>query len=118
MRGQDKIIFAWLDCQIAHCHRWEPAAFELRPCLPTINRNVKAKLGPEKKQVRFHDIFLDDVGVTSNTLRILRRHEWHPGFPVVTRAKDVRCHVAKGMTIERGVGRACIVVTSLHPAHP
>src|SRR4029077_17933319 len=93
MRGKDKIIFAWLNCQIAHCHRREPATFELHPGLSTINRNVKTKLGPENKQVRFHDIFLDDVRVTSNPFRILRSHERDPGFPEVSRAKSVRCHV-------------------------
>ena len=74
MRSQDKIVVTRLNREIAHCHRGKPATFELRPRLPAINRNVKAKLGPEKKQIRLHDIFFDDVGVTSDTLRILRTH--------------------------------------------
>ena len=81
MSGQNEIIIARLNCQIAHRHRRETAAFELRPRLPAVNRDIKSKLGAEKKQVRFHDIFLDNMGVTANTLRILRRHEWRPGFP-------------------------------------
>src|SRR4029077_16201014 len=95
-----------------------PAAFELHPGLPTINRNVKTKLGPEKKQVRFYDIFLDDVRITSNTFRILRSHERGPGFPEVSRAKSVRCHVTESMAIEGDVGSAGVVVTGLDPAYP
>src|SRR5207253_2298918 len=118
MRGQDKIVVTWLDREIAHCHRRKPATFELRPCLSAINRNVKTKLGPQKKQIRLHDIFFDDVGVTSNTLRILRRDEWRPGLPKVSRAENVRCHVTKGVAIKGGVGSAGFVVTGLDPAYP
>src|SRR5437762_13254412 len=78
MGCQHKIVVTRMDRQIAHCHRRETATFELRPCLSTINRNVKTKFCPEKKQVRFRDIFLDDVRVASNTLGILCRHERGP----------------------------------------
>src|SRR5438477_1483436 len=118
MRGQNKIVFTGLNREIAHRHRRKPTTFELRPSLSAINRNVQAKLSSKKKQARFHDIFLDDVRVTSNTLRILRGHERSPGFPKVSGAKSVRCHVTKSMAIEGDVGSAGVVVTGLDPTYP
>src|SRR5436305_13106016 len=118
MRGQNKIVFTGLNREIAHRHRREPTTFELRPSLSAINRNVQTKLSSKKKQARFHDIFLDDVRVTSNTFRILRRHERGPGFPKISGAKSVRCHVTKTMAIEGDVGSAGVVVTGLDPAYP
>src|SRR5947207_10112034 len=118
MRGQNKIVFTALNREIAHRHRREPTTFELRPSLSAINRNVQTKLSSKKKQARFHDIFLNDMRVTSNTLRILRRHERGPGFPKVSGAKSVRCHVTKTMAIEGDVGTAAVVVTGLDPAYP
>src|SRR5436190_13067799 len=118
MRGQNKIVFTGLNREIAHRHRRKPTTFELRPSLSAINRNVQAKLSSKKKQARFHDIFLDDVRVTSNTLRILRGHEQRPRFPKVSGAKSVRCHVTKSMAIEGDVGSAGVVVTGLDPTYP
>ena len=72
MSGEHEIVFARLDGEIAHRHRRETAAFELRPGLAAIDRDKKSKLGPEKQQIRLHDIFLDDVGVSANTFGVLR----------------------------------------------
>ena len=49
MRGQDKIIVARLNREIAHGYCREPATFELRPGFPAVDRNKKAKLSSEKK---------------------------------------------------------------------
>src|SRR4029077_8163210 len=118
VRSQNKIIFTRLNREIAYGHRRESTTFELRPSISAINRNVETKLSSKKKQARFHDIFLDDMRVTSNTLRILRGHERGPGFSEVSGAKSVRCHVTKGMAIEGDIGSAGVVVTGLDPAYP
>src|SRR5438046_8787531 len=106
MGCQHKIVVTRLDRQIAHCHRRETTTFELRPFLSTINRNVKAKFGSEKKQIRLHDIFLNDVRVTSNTFRVLRGNYGRPRFPEVSRRKKARSHVPKGRANEIEVGRS------------
>ena len=41
-----------------------------------------------------------------------------PGLAVIGGLENVRRHVAKGMSIKRGVSRAGIEIAGLHPVHP
>ena len=118
MRRQDKIILARLNRQIANGDGREMIAFELGPVFSAIDGHPQTKLGSEKKQIRCLQIFLNHMRVTANAFGILRIDERRPRFPVIRRAKNVRRHVAECMSIKRGVGRACIEVAGLHPAHP
>src|SRR5690242_3993750 len=116
--GQNEIVIARLDGQIAYRYRGKPATFELRPFLPAIDRNIEAKLRSEKKQIWLHDILFNDPGVTSNALRILCRYQRCPRLPKISSTENVRSHIAKSVAIEGRISSAGIVVTGLDPAHP
>src|SRR5262249_44954953 len=44
VRGQDKIVVAWLNREIAHGYCGEPATFKLCPGFSGVDRNKKTKL--------------------------------------------------------------------------
>ena len=45
-------------------------ALELRPPFSTIDRNPQTELGSEEKQIGLFQVFLDDVRVTPDGLRV------------------------------------------------
>src|SRR5207248_2972588 len=53
VRGQNEIVFARLNCQIADRYGRKVITLELCPVFPAVDRHVKTKLGPKKKQVGF-----------------------------------------------------------------
>src|SRR5687768_10719269 len=48
---QNKIVFARMDRQVAHRHRWKSASLELRPGFAAIDRNKEPELRAEEEQV-------------------------------------------------------------------
>src|SRR5205814_6349091 len=80
----------------------------LFPYTTLFRSNVEAKLRSEEKQSRLHDIFFNDPGVTSNTLRILCRYKRRPCLPKISSTENVRSHIAKSVAIEGGISSAGI----------
>ena len=70
VRCQNEIAFARLNREITNCHRWKMIALELRPPFSTIDRNPQTELGSEEKQIGLFQVFLDDVRVTPDGLRV------------------------------------------------
>src|SRR5258708_14288561 len=93
-------------------------AFKLRPTVSSVDRDPKSELGAEKKKIRLNQVLLDDVRVTANAFRILWCNKRRPRFAVISCLKNVRLHLAKGMSIKRGISRAGIEIAGLHPVHP
>src|SRR5437763_16683509 len=92
--------------------------FELSPVLPTIDRDPKSKFRPKEKQIGLNQVFFDYMRVTANAFGFLRGHQRSPGLPVVARFEDIRRHVAKGMSLERGIGCRMIEDACLNPVDP
>ena len=69
---QNQIVVARLNRQIAYGNGGEMVAFELRPAFSAVDRDPQSELGAEKKKIRFNQVFLDDVRVSANALRVLR----------------------------------------------
>src|SRR5882757_1051242 len=104
MCGQNKIVFARLNGQVADRHCRKVVAFELRPIFPAIDRHKKTEFCAKKKEIWLSDIFLDHVRVTANALWFLRGNKRSPRFAVISRPKNVRRHVSEGVTVESCVG--------------
>ena len=93
-------------------------AFKLRPAFSSVDRDPKSELGAEKKKIRLNQILLDDVRVTANAFRVLGCNKRRPRLAVIGCLENVRLHVAKGMSIKRGISRAGIEIAGLDPVHP
>src|SRR4030095_15877400 len=118
MRCKNQIVIARLNCQVSNRSCGKMFAFKLRPVFSTIDRDPKSKLGAEKEQIRLDQILLDYMGISTNAFGVLCARKRHPSLTVISRFEDIRRHVPKGMSIERGVSRASVEVACLHPAHP
>src|SRR5438093_9060193 len=118
VRRQNKLVVARLNRQIAYGNGGEMVAFKLRPAFSSVDRDPKSELGPEKKKIRLNQVFLDDVRVTTNAFRVLGCNKRRPRFAVISCLENVRLHLAKGMSIKRGIGRAGIEIAGLDPVHP
>src|ERR1700730_2528585 len=49
VRGQNEIVLARLNREVAHCYCRKMIAFELRPGFAAVDRNPKSELRPEEK---------------------------------------------------------------------
>src|SRR6266513_1093660 len=85
-------------------------------CSSDLDGDPKSKLRPEKEQIWFDQIFLDHMSISANVFGLLSVYERCPGPAVIRCFKHIRRHVAEGMSIKRGVSRAGVEVTRLHPA--
>src|SRR5947207_14093201 len=115
---QNKIVITWVNRQITDGHSRKMVAFKLRPVFSSIDRNPKSKLRAEEEEIGFDQIFLDHMSVSTNAFRVLTGHERRPGFAVIGSFENVWRHVAKGMSIDRGISGASVEVAGLDPAHP
>jgi hypothetical protein len=61
MGGQDQTVRPRLDNEVAHRYRWKARAFELRPRLASVNRNVEPEFRAQEKNIILYQILLDDV---------------------------------------------------------
>src|SRR5207244_12622104 len=85
---------------------------------PSVDRDPKSELGAEKKKIRLNQVLLDDVRVTANAFRVLWCNKRRPRFTVISCLENIRLHLAKGMSIKRGISRAGIEIAGLNPVHP
>ena len=115
---QNKLVVARLNRQVAYGNGGEMVAFKLRPAISSVDRDPKSELGAEKKKIRLHQVLLDDMRVTANAFRVLGCNKRRPRFAVISCLEKVRLHLAKGMSIKRGISRAGIEIAGLHPVHP
>ena len=118
MGSENQLVIARLNRQIANGNGRKMVALKLRPAFSAINRNPESELRAEEKKIRLNQVFLNHVRVTANALRVLRCNERRPGLTVISGLENVRRHIAKGMSIKRGVSGAGIEVAGLHPVHP
>jgi hypothetical protein len=51
MSGEDEIVLARLNRQIANRHRWKMVALELGPALSAVDLYPQSKFGPQKQQI-------------------------------------------------------------------
>ena len=116
MRRENQIAGSGLNDQIADGNRREVVGFELGPTLPFVNANPKAEFGADEKDRWGHGIFADDVGVTAEALG--RSGDSLPGFPIIRSAINPWIHIAKGVAVERRVGRCRIESARFDARHP
>src|SRR6266704_3240978 len=93
-------------------------ALKLRPAFSPIDGNPKTKLGAQKEKIGFDQIFFDYVSVSTNTFRVLRAYQGRPCFTVVGRFENVRRHVAKSVSIKRGISGSRVEIARLDPIDP
>ena len=118
VRGDDEVVVARLDDEVAHGDRGELVALEAGPGLAAVDRDPQAELGAEEQQVRLLRVFLDDVRVAADAACVLRRDERLPGLAVVARHVEPRVVIAERVAVERRVSRGRIVPARLDPADP
>ena len=118
MRRKNQIVVPRLNRQVANGNGRKMVALELRPAFSSVDRDPKSELGAEKKKIGLNQVLLDHVRVSANAFRVLRCNERRPRLTVISCLENVRRHVAKSMSIKRGVSRAGIEVAGLHPVHP
>src|SRR5215211_7485647 len=115
---QNKLVVARLNRQIAYGNGREMIAFKLRPAFSSVDRDPKSELGAEEKKIGLNQVLLDDVCVTANAFRVLWCNKRRPRFAVISCLENVRLHLAKRMSIKRGISRACVEIAGLDPVHP
>src|SRR5437763_16306865 len=115
MGCQNKLVVARLNGQVAHGNGGEMVAFKLRPAISSVDRDPKSELGAEKKKIRLHQVLLDDMRVTVNAFRALACNKRRPRFAVNSCLEKVRLHLAKAMSIKRGISGAAIEMAGLAP---
>ena len=115
---EHQIAVARLDGEIAHRHRREVSALELRPVRTAVDRDPQAEFGAEEQQLRVDGVFADHVRVAAHAPGIFRGDERGPAPAVVGRHVQVRRHVAEGMAVEGRVRRARRERARLHPVDP
>src|SRR5262249_33430509 len=118
VRGEHQIVVPRVNRQIANGNGRKIVALELRPASSAIDRNPESEFRADQKEISLHQIFFNHVRVPTNALRILSSDERRPGLAEIRGLVNVRRHVPESMAIKRGVSRAGIKVTGLHPVHP
>src|SRR6202043_606475 len=93
-------------------------SFELGPVFPAVDRYPQTELSAKKKKVRFHQVFLNHIGIAANAFEILRIYKCRPGFAVVGCLENVWRHVAERMTVKGGVSSTGVEVAGLDPVDP
>src|SRR5438270_405951 len=85
--------------------------------LPCASR-TSSRMGPKRCRVRWYQVITAPKVGFSPENALLRAHDPRPGLPVIGGAIHPRRHVALGMPVKGGVGRAGLVAARLDPAHP